>query len=263
MRILFSLMTLAFAISLFGAGEPVKLPPKEKFLLVLLAGQSNMAGRGKVTEADKLPHPRVLMLDREGNWVPATDPVHYDKRSAGVGPGRTFADLLAATDPGITVGLIPAACGGSPLKAWRPGVFFKGTQSHPYDDAIARTKKAMESGTLTVILFHQGESDCKTQKQQEQYYDNLMRLFAAFRTELNAKEVPIIVGQLGSWEPWGEKRKVVDAAQRRVVQDSPPAAFVTSEGLTCNPDNLHFDRASQIEFGKRYFGAYCKLTQKK
>jgi len=262
MRVFLFMMTTVFAFSLFGGGA-VKLPVREKFYLVLLAGQSNMAGRGIVTEADKVPRPRVVMLDKEGNWVPAVDPVHYDKRTAGVGPGRTFADLLAATDPEITVGLIPAACGGSPLKVWRPGVFFKGTNSHPYDDAIARTKKAMESGTLKVILFHQGESDCKTEKQQAQYYDNLKRFFSAFRQEFQAPQVPIIVGQLGSWDPWGTKRAKVDAAQRQVVQEFQPAAFVTSEGLTCNKDNLHFDRASQIEFGKRYFEAYRKLTEKK
>lgn len=50
----------------FGA-DPVKLPPKEKFYLVLLAGQSNMAGRGKIQPEDRAPYPRVLMLNKEGN----------------------------------------------------------------------------------------------------------------------------------------------------------------------------------------------------
>ena len=80
---------------------------------MLLTGQSNMAGRGVVTPEDKIPHPRVLMQNKEGEWVPAVDPVHYDKSSAGVGPARTFAIELAESDPAITVGLIPAACGGS------------------------------------------------------------------------------------------------------------------------------------------------------
>jgi hypothetical protein len=113
-------LALAFSAALFAA-EPVKLPPKEKFYLVLLTGQSNMAGRGFVTAADKAPHPRVLMQNRAGEWVPAVDPVHFDKSAAGVGPARTFANLLADSDPSITVELVPAACGGSPISTWEPG----------------------------------------------------------------------------------------------------------------------------------------------
>lgn len=111
MKSLFLALLLATGILLPAA----ELPPKEKFHLFLLAGQSNMAGRGAIAPEDKVPHPRVLMLDRNGNWVPAVDPVHFDKPFAGVGPGRRFAILLAESDPSITVGLIPAACGGSPL----------------------------------------------------------------------------------------------------------------------------------------------------
>ena len=81
-----------------------------------------MAGRGAIAPEDKVPHPRVLMLDRSGNWVPAVDPVHFDKPFAGVGPGRRFAILLAESDPSITVGLIPAACGGSPLSTLTAGI---------------------------------------------------------------------------------------------------------------------------------------------
>lgn len=32
--------------------------------------------------------------------------------------------------------------------------------------------------------------------------------------------------------------------------------------MTSNPDNVHFNRESQIEMGKRYFKAYKKLTEK-
>ena len=35
--------------------QPGALPPKEKFHLFLLVGQSNMAGRGAVTAADREP----------------------------------------------------------------------------------------------------------------------------------------------------------------------------------------------------------------
>src|SRR5687767_14018933 len=56
---------------------------KGKFHLYLLIGQSNMAGRGAVEEADKKPLPRVFMFTKEKAWAPAVDPQHFDKPIAG------------------------------------------------------------------------------------------------------------------------------------------------------------------------------------
>ncbi len=107
--------------------------------MFLLVGQSNMAGRGKVSEEDQKPRERVLMLSKEAKWVPAVDPLHFDKPGiAGVGLGRSFGLEIAKAHPDITVGLIPCAVGGSPISSWEPGQFYKPTNSHPYDDALRR-----------------------------------------------------------------------------------------------------------------------------
>ena len=252
-----------FAGMALTAVDPVKLPPKEKFYLVLLTGQSNMAGRGTVTPEDKIPHPRVLMLSKKGEWVPAVDPVHYDKPMAGVGPARTFANQLAESDPSITVGLIPAACGGSPISSWAPGKMWSQTNSHPYDDAVARARRAMKDGTLKVILFHQGEADCGGET-SKLYHDRLHTLLTSLRSDLNAPEVPIVIGQLSQFpgaKPWSDGKKRVDAAHRAMTTELPKVGFATSEGLTQNPDNVHFDAKSQKEFGRRYYEAYRKLAE--
>jgi hypothetical protein len=90
-RPLIFLFALLFAN--FASAQDAKLPPKEKFHLILLVGQSNMGGRGTVEAQDKTPHPRVLMLNKANEWVPAIDPLHFDKAAAGVGLGKTFATL--------------------------------------------------------------------------------------------------------------------------------------------------------------------------
>ena len=41
---------------------------KERMLLVLMAGQSNMAGRGIAGPDDLVPIPGVLSLHPDGNW---------------------------------------------------------------------------------------------------------------------------------------------------------------------------------------------------
>ncbi len=146
-------MWLGFSVAIPQTAAKIELPVKANFHLFLLAGQSNMAGRGDVEAEDKQPHARVLMLAKDGTWQPAVDPVHYDKANAGVGPGRTFGIALAEADTNITIGLIPAACGGSPISTWEPGAYFADTKSPPYDDAIQRAKLAMKDGTLKGIHF--------------------------------------------------------------------------------------------------------------
>lgn len=245
------------------AEAPVALPPRDQFHLFLLAGQSNMAGRGEVEASDREPLPRVLALDATGRWVPARDPLHWDKPVAGVGLARSFGLEYAKHHPGVTVGFIPAACGGSPISTWAPGQYFDQTRSHPYDDAIARARRALGSGTLRGILWHQGESDTAPEL-APRYEAALTELIARLRRELGAPRVPFIIGQLGQFAavPWNEPTRAVDAAHRRVAESVPFAAFVRSDGLASNPDNIHFSAAALREFGRRYAEAFHALERR-
>ena len=245
-----------------ATAQDAKLPAKEKFHLFLLVGQSNMAGRGTVEAQDKAPHPRVLMLDKADAWVPAIDPLHFDKSAAGVGLGKTFATLYAEAHPGITVGLIPCAVGGSPIDAWKQGEFYKPTNSHPWDDALRRAQFALKSGTLTGILWHQGESD-SNEKLAAGHEVKLHDLIARMRKELGAQEVPFIVGQMGKFEgvPWDDAKAQVDRAHQELAKKVTRAAYVSAEGLKHRGDKIHFDSPSLREFGKRYFAAFQSLSK--
>lgn len=240
----------------------IKLPAKENFHLFLLAGQSNMAGRGKVAEEDKKINPRVLAQSKDGKWVPAVDPIHYDKGAAGVGPAKSFALIVAEKNPDITIGLVPTACGGSSVSVWEPGKFFNQTKSKPYDDAITRIKLAMKDGTLKAILWHQGESDCN--KNAAKYKEKLKALINRFRKELDAPNLPFIIGQLGQFpkRPWNENTKLINEAHISLEKEMPNVYFVSAEGLTCKTDNIHFNAESQREFGKRYAETYLKTLKK-
>lgn len=246
------------------AFSDVTLPAKDKFKLVLLAGQSNMAGRGTVDPNDNRPHPRVVMLDRTGAWVPCTDPVHFDVDKSGVGPGKTFGEALAESDPSITVGLIPCAVGGSPLAVWEPGKAFKKgkTTWHPYDDCVARAKKAMEQGTLAAILWHQGESDCLRRSgylYQARFPDFVSRL----RKDIGAEGVPLIVGGLHDSDKYARSwfGKILSNTQQATCEYlCGPGSFVPAKDYPLQPDNIHYTREAQQDFGRRYFAAYQDLV---
>lgn len=239
------------------AAEPATrpAPPADaKLAIFLLAGQSNMAGRGKVEPQDQVADPNVWALDAQNAWVPAIDPLHFDKpKIAGVGLGRTFAIDYAKAHPDTIVGLVPCAVGGTSLDEWAPG-------GKLYSNAIDRMRIAMRHGTVRGILWHQGESDAKPER-IESYATRFDALIAHFRADLQATEVPLVVGQLGILERAEEStpRVPFNAMIARYPEGRPLVACVTSEGLKSNGDGTHFDAASQRELGRRYAAAFLKL----
>jgi len=244
----------------FLCAEDVQLPAKKDFQIFILAGQSNMAGRGMIDEESKKPNPRVFSLNKDEKWQHAVDPLHWDKAGAGVGIGKSFGEIIAAKNPGVSIGLVPTACGGSPISAWAPGKFWDQTKSHPYDDFLVRAKHAMQDGTLKAILWHQGESDSNA-KDAPEYEQRLTELINRMRTDLQAPDLPFIIGQLGRFpeKPWDQSRETVDAAQQAVAKKMKNVRYVSAEGLRSRGDNLHFDTPSQRIFAQRYADAYLHL----
>jgi len=112
---------------------------------------------------------------------------------------------MADRDPSVRIGLIPCAAGGSPIAAWQRGAFWEQTHSYPYDDAVERTRIAMQCGVLTGILWHQGESD-SNELDAARYEGRLATLVCTLRAELGVPDVPFVCATLGDFvmvrNPW-------------------------------------------------------------
>ena len=253
-------LLVVFLVSVARGEDNVTLPAKKDFHLFLLVGQSNMAGRGRVAAQDQVVQPRVLTLTKDRQWKHAVDPIHFDKPVAGVGLGRTFGIVIAQAIPEVTIGLIPCAVGGSPISAWQPGGYHAQTKSHPYDECLERAKVALQAGNLKGILWHQGESDSKEGK-AEVYEQKLHELIERFRRDLDAPNVPFIVGQMGQFQerPWSDQRKQVDEAHRSLPTKVDNTAYVSSEGLGHKGDEVHFSAEAYRELGRRYAAAYLDV----
>lgn len=249
-------------------------PPNNphKLWLFLLAGQSNMAGRGAVEPADTLPNVHVLTLNKDGEWEIAKDPIHFDRTYAGVGPGLTFGKRMAAmVDTDIYIGLIPCAVGGSSINTWLPA-----TASAPaaknYQQAIERCRKAMQSGELKGIIWAQGETDC-TEKGVPGYDGKLMAVVNGFRTDLGNAQLPFINAELPAFQL--QQR---DASHQ--LRDNPYVLqinqlikslkgkannydYITSEGTDHRGDHLHYNTASARLMGERYAALMKKMLRLK
>lgn len=234
---------------------------EKKIMLVLLAGQSNMAGRGEIEPEDREEIPGLLMINRNFEWVPAVEPVTADRSFAGVGPGRTFGKLLLEANPGCTVGLVPTAVGGTPISAWKRGGSSPwDPQERPYDQAIERALAALKQGAFAAVLWHQGETDAK--QRNRHYAEDLKEVIRNFRTDLPLAGVPFLCGELGHYLKGSEYDfPPVNADIKAVAAELPDMGYVTVEGLTDKGDHLHFASASARELGRRYFVEYQRLTR--
>ncbi len=217
--------------------------------LFLLIGQSNMAGRGKVEEQDKVENPNIFMLTKELKWVIAKDPVHFDKPAAGVGLCSEFAREIHKADPKATIGLIPCAVGGSPLDKWQPNTAF-------YKTAIQRAKEAMNQGKLAGILWHQGESDSKPE-QIATYPARFETMMTQLRKDLGAENVPLLIGEV---IPGFGKHDDINVALAETAKKTPNCVLVSSADL--GKKQLHYDSADYRTLGKRYAEAFLKMEKK-
>lgn len=222
---------------------------------ILILGQSNMAGRGFTKDVPPIHNEHIYML-RNGRWQMMAEPLNFDRHVSGIGPAASFAQAWIDDHPGESIGLIPCAEGGSSIDDWASdGLLTR--------HAISEAKFAMETSEIVGILWHQGESDSYGERYIT-YEDKLLLLFKHLREELNAPDIPIIIGELGHY--LGEvgfgksavEYKQINQILSKVAHTEKNCYFVTAKGLTANPDGIHIDGISQRKFGIRYYEAFSK-----
>lgn len=242
--VLFTLTIFFLSSTILSAQEISK-----KLSIYLLMGQSNMAGRGKMTDSIRaISDPRVFMLDSNGKWVTAHHPVHFDKPTmSGVGPGLSFGMALTKKT-GTAIGLVPCAVGGTSIEKWTPGAYDKATHTHPYDDAVKRIALAMKYGTIKGVIWHQGEANSSPEKAAV-YLEQLAALIERVRTLTGNPNLPFVAGELGYYK---NEYQNINAALKSLPQKVKQTAVVSAEGLVHKGDGVHFDAASANELGLRF-----------
>lgn len=263
-RISTILLACLFTSVASAQSKPATPPAKENFHLYLLMGQSNMAGRDRTGMDAQPENPRILSLNPEGQWIVAKDPLHpkIGAIEPGIGPGLSFATemLKSETTPKVSIGLIPCAVGGTPLKRWVKG-------SDLYEQAITRAKTASKDGVIMGVLWHQGESDSDKQANGDSYGTRLTGMIADLRKDLGQPELPVVVGQLGEFLALTPQKyphaATVEAAIKKVPDTVPHTGYADSAGLGHKGDKLHFNADAAKELGVRFARAMKDLTKKK
>ncbi|WP_293877017.1 MULTISPECIES: sialate O-acetylesterase [unclassified Sphingomonas] len=256
---------VALALPLSVAASSPGTGPYDVYVL---AGQSNMSGRGalaELTAAERVGDPRIRLYGNDGRWRVAldplddaagqVDPVSADRQAA-VGPGLPFARAMLRSR-GRPIVLVPCAKGGSAITEWTPAPA-SGTL---YGGCIRRIREA--GGHLAGLLWYQGESDARTSVGAA-WGERFATLVAAFRSDLGTPTLPVAFVQLADTPVADGARypnwAVVQAQQAQVAL--PCVAMVPAARLARNPDELHLATAAQRTLGRRLARAMTRLIRR-
>jgi hypothetical protein len=230
-------------------------PPalRKDFWIFIMAGQSNMAGRGLVEARDTLPNSRILTIDSCNNWIQAKEPLHfYEPERTGLDCGLSFGrTLLDSVPEEVTLGIIPCAVGGSSIYQWN--LDSARMEIKLLSNIKSRVDHARQQGVIKGIIWHQGEAESHPGTIGP-YGEQLKILTSLFRDYIGNDSLPIIMGELGPFmkhtmKPYSDS---INREIHKYAQTDPYTSVISTGDLTHKGDSLHFDDPSLRIMGERY-----------
>jgi hypothetical protein len=236
---------------------PERLPAKKNVWVFLLAGQSNMAGRGMVEPADTIPNPRILTINKDNEIVVAKEPLHfYEPTRTGLDCGLSFARTLLKSAPrDVYILLVPTAVGGSSIHHWLQDSTWRDVKL--LSNAKEKLALAQKVGVVKGILWHQGESNSNTPDDIAQHPARLKMLTNTFREIAGDRQLPFLMGQLGSFSKNPEQFKRLNQQLNAYSKTDKYSAVIDTGDLSHKGDNLHFNSEGQRKMGQRFAQVYA------
>jgi hypothetical protein len=228
-----------------------KIPSKKEVWVFLLAGQSNMAGRGKVEPQDTVPNERVLTINSKGQLILAKEPIHFQEPgNEGLDCGLSFGKEMVKNIPkNIKILILPTAIGGSSISQWIGDSLFR--KVHLLSNFNEKAELGKKYGTIKGVLWHQGEADA-TPKNIPLYKDRLAILFTDFRSTAGNSNLPVILGELGPFPYSYENWMKINAVMKEYCQQDKNSALISTSDLKHKGDSVHFNSEGQRLMGQRY-----------
>ncbi|MEN8230652.1 MAG: sialate O-acetylesterase [Bacteroidota bacterium] len=230
-----------------------KLPARQNVWVFILAGQSNMAGRGVVEPMDTLPDKRIITISKEQEWILAKEPLHfYEPKLAGLDCGLSFGrEMIGELPDSVTIALIPCAVGGSSIHQWLGDSLYRNVQL--LSNFKEKVGFAKSYGTIKGILWHQGENDALTDRIAV-HEQKLKKLIATFRSIVGNNQLPFLMGELGSFRgaPVQSRYDSINHILHSVAESDENSFVIETDDLKSKADHVHFNAAGQRSMGWRF-----------
>ncbi|NDP20055.1 MAG: sialate O-acetylesterase [Paludibacter sp.] len=241
---------------------PKIIPAKKNVWIFIMAGQSNMAGRGFVEPMDTVTNQRILSINTKSEIILAKEPLNlYESQMKGLDCGVSFAcELLKFIPDSVSILLIPTAVGGSSIDQWIGDSLHRKVNLR--SNFRQKVELAKNFGEIKGLLWHQGESDAK-QLLVRTYAKKLKGLFSDFRKTINDKKLPILTGEIGTFTPDSTFQNAINKAIVSNAKKDKHTFLIQTRDFTDKGDKLHFDSKSQRIMGERFAQKYLEIIKLK
>jgi hypothetical protein len=239
--------------------EFVKITPKkDKIWVFIMAGQSNMAGRGLVEPSDTLSNERILTINEEGELTYAKEPFHwYEPLLTGLDCGMSFARTLLEEVPSdVNILMLPVAIGGSSTRQWLGDSTYRGVPL--FTNFKEKVALADFYGELKGIIWHQGESDANA-TDIPKYPERIKEVFKQFRYYIEQDDVPILMGELGGYSKNNINWQQINLAIHEFTDQEAHTYLINTQDLVHKGDFIHLNSEGQRELGRRFAQAYLHI----
>lgn len=246
--------------------------PSTNYDVYLLAGQSNMDGRGQAADlTNDLARWSQPQNDVRIYFANPGSSTNYDPLPAYVtgwqtlatgcsvppgfvgalpspdfGPEIGFGRTLADAQPSRHLALIKVSKGGTSLSSdWNPSRgYLYATFTNQVPAALADLTAEGHTYVVRGMIWHQGEADVSLGGPR--YYTNLTAFIGAVRRDLGLANLPVVVGEIAT-----NKDAAFRQWQCQVSQDVPWVGFASADGLETF-EGTHFVSRDVLELGRRF-----------
>lgn len=276
----------------FGA-----IAAQDKVQVVLLAGQSNMAGAGNFDLLDAITKDRIAKASKtvllSFNGAEAKPLSFYDNKPTEkynfkkrFGPELLLGVTLAEKYPKKEFLLIKKSRGGTSLYgAWNPNwsaekakAVEKGEEKQNvklYHTHITDIKKSLEAlhiqekeYKIIGLCWLQGENDAAKEVSARSYKVNLKDLHNAYKRDLSLENLPFVIGQINS--TYGRFKKgpeMVRQAMADFCKENNRALLLKTttnrkwKDYPKHTDNVHYNTEGQKRLGIAFGEKIIKLNK--
>lgn len=233
------------------------IPDKKNVWVFILAGQSNMAGRGQVEPQDTVPDKRIMTINSDGQIILAKEPLHLQEPgNEGLDCGLSFARTMIRNIPeNISILVIPTAIGGSSISKWLGDSLYR--KVHLLINFREKMAVGIKYGVVKAVLWHQGEADATPQKIPF-YKERLKALFTDFRAAAANASLPVLMGELGPFKYNLEGFLKINKVMKEYAATDEYSAVIPTGDLKDKGDSLHFNSESQRILGQRFAEEYLR-----
>ena len=190
----------------------------------------------------------------------------------GVNPDAAFTPAVKQAFPNDDVVVVHYAEGGTPIRRWWKGwsgphdVSATGADQAPGDlylTLMTKVTTALAGRTpdTVVLAWMQGERDAKSGLSAS-YEQALKGLIQALRDDLKQPNMAVVIGRLSDHQKGREHWDAVRAIQEKVATQDPRGAWVDTDDLNGENNDLHCTKDGFVELGRRFAAKSVEVLAK-